>query len=84
MKFIIVRIPNIFWDTSIEKRVFDSVKFNLPAGVKSIKITHVTDAFKNGEFTAELFCTKILNPRIIKQSLIFLPGLKMKRISPES
>ena len=45
----------LVYDTSIEKRVFDSVKFNLPAGVKSIKITQVTDAFKNGDFTAELF-----------------------------
>ncbi len=45
----------LIYDTKIEKRTFDSVKFSIPDGVKSIKITHVTDPFKQGEITTELF-----------------------------
>ena len=47
----------LIYDTPQEKRTYDTVKFNLPAGVKSIKITHVTDPFKNGDLTTELFFT---------------------------
>ncbi len=45
----------LVYDTKIEKRTFDSVKFSIPEGVKSIKITHVTDSFKQGEIATELF-----------------------------
>lgn len=45
----------LIYDTSQDKRTFDTVKFNLPAGVKLIKITHVTDPFKAGDLTTEMF-----------------------------
>ena len=45
----------LIYDTSIEKRTFDSIRFNLPQGVKFLKITHVTDPFKKGELSTELF-----------------------------
>ncbi len=66
----------LVYDTSIEKRVFDSVKFNLPAGVKSIKITHVTDAFKNGDFTAELYLNRKFKTTDNQTESDILAGIK--------
>ena len=45
----------LIYDTPQDKRTFDTVKFNLPAGVKLIKITHVTHPFKAGDLTTEMF-----------------------------
>ena len=48
----------LIYDTSIERKTFDSVKFNLPQGVRELKITHVTDPFEKHDLTAELFLFK--------------------------
>ena len=48
----------LVYDTPIEKRKFDSVKFEIPQGTKALKITHVTDSFARKDVTAELFLYK--------------------------
>lgn len=48
----------LIYDTAIEKRKFDSVKFEIPQGTKSLKITHVTEPFKQNDVTVELFLYK--------------------------
>ena len=48
----------LIYDTDIEKHKFDSVKFEIPQGTKSLKITQVTDPFKQNDLTVELFLYK--------------------------
>lgn len=51
----------LIYDTTIEKYKFDSVKFEIPHGTKSLKITHVTDPFDTKELNIELFLYKNIN-----------------------
>ncbi len=48
----------LVYDTEINRRKFDSVKFEIPSGTKEIKFTQVSDSFKPGELTVELFLYK--------------------------
>ena len=48
----------LIYDTVIEKHKFDSVKFEIPQGTKSLKITQVSDPFNNKDMTAEIFLYK--------------------------
>lgn len=48
----------LIYDTEIDKRKFDSIKFEIPEGTKSLRITHVTDAFKPKDQTVELYLYK--------------------------
>ncbi len=45
----------LIYDTTIEKRKYDSARFEIPQGTKSMKITQVSDPYKEGELTSELF-----------------------------
>lgn len=48
----------LVYDTSIEKRKFDLIKFYIPQNTKSLKITHVTDPFEEGDISTELYMYK--------------------------
>lgn len=48
----------LIYDTSIEKRKFDSVKFEIPQGTKALKITQVSDPFGKKDLTVELYLYK--------------------------
>ena len=48
----------LIYDTTIDKRKFDSVKFEIPQGTKSLNITQVSDTFKAKDMTVELFLYK--------------------------
>ena len=83
----------LIYDTSIEKRTFDSIRFNLPQGVKSLKITHVTDPFKQGELTTELFFNQKNNNssqqgvnvlKNIQNEITNIEGVIMKTIPADS
>lgn len=43
------------YDKSLEKKKFDLIKFEIPTGAKSLKITQVSDPFDTGDMTYELF-----------------------------
>lgn len=79
----------LIYDTSIEKRTFNSIKFNLPQGTKNLKITHVTDPYKNDELTVELFFNQKNNEQSrqgvnvlknIKNEITDIDGVIMKTI----
>ena len=48
----------LIYDTEIQKRKFDSVKFEIPQGTKELKITQVTDPFNPKDLTVELYLYK--------------------------
>ena len=48
----------LIYDTTIEKRKFDSVKFEIPQGTKALKITQVSDPFSKKDLTVELYLYK--------------------------
>ena len=48
----------LIYDTPIDKRKFESVKFEIPQGTKSLNITQVSDPFNPKDLTAELFLYK--------------------------
>ena len=83
----------LIYDTKIEKGTFDSIKFEIPNGVKSIKVTHVTDPFEQKEMTVEMYLLKQSNmkeqPDIevmknIKNEITDSPGIIMKTIPIDS
>lgn len=43
------------YDKSLEKKKFDLIKFEIPTGAKTLKITQVSDSFDTGDMTNELF-----------------------------
>lgn len=48
----------LIYDTVIDKRKYDVIKFSIPNNTRTIKFTFVSDAFENNDITHELFLYK--------------------------
>ena len=58
------------YDKTIDKKEFDTIKFQIPEKSTILKITHLTDYFETGDFTYELFLFNSQNSCIQKRAVM--------------
>ena len=45
----------LIYDTKIDKKIFDSIRFKIPEGTKSLRIYFASQPYSKGEITQELY-----------------------------